>query len=51
MSHKGITDSLHSAKQYLQMDEIELQISLEIGQLSIQEKRHLIKMPALFKVI
>jgi hypothetical protein len=50
MSHKGITDSLHSAKQYLQMDEIELQISLEIGQLSIQ-KRHLIKMPALFKAI
>ncbi len=38
MSHKGITDSLHSAKQYLQMGEIELQISLEIGQLSIQEK-------------
>ncbi len=38
MSHKGITASTYLAKRYLQMDEIELQISLEIGQLSIQEK-------------
>lgn len=38
MSHKGITASTYLAKRYLQMGEIEVQISFEIGKLSIQEK-------------